>query len=441
MKVVLSLQCETKTYNNMKHITAFFILMLLPILAQAQTVTLDECQRLAQENYPLIKQYDLIRQTTDYTVSNISKGWLPQISAMAQATYQSDVMTLPDPLQKMLGQQGYDVKGLRKDQYRIGIDINQTVYDGGLISGQKNVARLEGEVQTAQTATDLYAIRQRINDLYFGILLLDEKIQLNKDLQVLLQSNLDKLTSMLSHGIAMQSDVNTVMAEKVKAEQQATELTSSRKSLMDMLAVFIGKEVTGITMPQDFIIPGQGNNRPELHLFDSRIELSKAQERLLDARVMPRISVFAQGFYGYPGYDQFDAMFSRSWKLGGMVGARITWNIGALYTRKNDRAKLHTGRQMVESARETFLFNTHLLELQQADGILKYRKLIKEDNKIISLRTDVRRAAESKLEHGIIDTNNLLQEITRENQSRIDLSTHTILMLKENYDLKYTTNN
>ena len=156
---------------------------------------------------------------------------------------------------------------------------------------------------------------------------------------------------------------------------------------------------------------------------------------------MPRISVFAQGFYGYPGYDQFDAMFSRSWKLGGMVGARITWNIGALYTRKNDRAKLHTGRQMVESARETFLFNTHLLELQQADGILKYRELIKEDGKIISLRTDVRRAAESKLEHGIIDTNNLLQEITRENQSRIDLSTHTILMLKENYDLKYTTNN
>lgn len=425
----------------MKHITAFFILMLLPILAQAQTVTLDECQRLAQENYPLIKQYDLIRQTTDYTVSNISKGWLPQISAMAQATYQSDVMTLPDPLQKMLGQQGYDVKGLRKDQSRIGIDINQTVYDGGLISGQKNVARLEGEVQTAQTATDLYAIRQRINDLYFGILLLDEKIQLNKDLQVLLQSNLDKLTSMLSHGIAMQSDVNTVMAEKVKAEQQATELTSSRKSLMDMLAVFIGKEVTGITMPQDFIIPGQGNNRPELHLFDSRIELSKAQERLLNARVMPRISVFAQGFYGYPGYDQFDAMFSRSWKLGGMVGARITWNIGALYTRKNDRAKLHTGRQMVESARETFLFNTHLLELQQADGILKYRELIKEDGKIISLRTDVRRAAESKLEHGIIDTNNLLQEITRENQSRIDLSTHTILLLKENYDLRYTLNN
>lgn len=425
----------------MRQITTFFILMLLPIPVQAQTVTPDECQQLAQENYPLIKQYDLIRQTTDYTVSNISKGWLPQISAMAQATYQSDVMTLPDPLQKMLGQQGLDAKGLRKDQYRIGIDINQTVYDGGLISGQKNVARLEGEVQTAQIATDLYAIRQRINDLYFGILLLDEKIQLNKDLQTLLQSNLDKLNSMLSNGIAMQSDVNVVRAEKLKAEQQATELASSRKSLMDMLAVFIGKEFTELAMPQNVTAQTQGNNRPELHLFNTQIELANAQESLLNARLLPKLSVFAQGYYGYPGYDQFDAMFNRDWKLNGMIGVRLSWNIGALYTRKNDRAKLNTRRGLVKSARETFLFNNHLLEIQQTDGIAKYRQMITDDHEIVALRSDVRQSAESRLEHGIIDTNNLLQEITRENQSRIDLSTHTILMLKESYDLKYTTNN
>ena len=308
----------------MRQITAFFILMLSPILVQAQTVTLDECQQLAQENYPLIKQYDLIRQTTDYTVSNISKGWLPQVSAMAQATYQSDVMTLPDPLQTMLGQQGFDVKGLRKDQYRIGIDLNQTIYDGGLISGQKNVAHLEGEVQTAQTTTDLYTIRQRVNDIYFGIPLLDEKIQLNKDLQTLLQSNLDKLNSMLSNGIAMQSDVNVVRAEKLKAEQQATELASSKKSLMDMLAVFIGKEITELAMPQDVIVPTQSNNRPELHLFDTQIELANAQESLLNARLLPKLSVFAQGYYGYPGYDQFDAMFNRDWKLNGMIGVRLS---------------------------------------------------------------------------------------------------------------------
>lgn len=425
----------------MKHITALFILMLLVLPAQGQTVTLDECQQLAEENYPLIKQYDLIRQTTDYTVSNIGKGWLPQISAMAQATYQSDVMTLPDVLQRMLGQQGLQAKGISKDQYRVGVDINQTVYDGGLISGQKDVARLEGEVQSAQTATDLYAVRKRINDLYFGILLLDEKIQLNKDLQTLLQSNLNKLNSMLAHGVAMKSDVNTVKAEKLKAEQQATELASSRKSMTDMLSVFIGREVANLGMPQDVVVNTQDNKRPELQLFDSQIKLADAQEKLLNARLLPRLSVFAQGYYGYPGYDQFDAMFNRTWKLNGIVGVRLSWNIGALYTRKNDRAKLSTRRGLVESARETFLFNNRLLEIQQSDGIAKYRQLIVDDKEIVSLRSDVRRAAESKLEHGIIDTNNLLQEITRENQSRIDLSTHTILMLKENYDLKYTTNN
>lgn len=425
----------------MKHITALFILMLLVLPAQGQTVTLDECQQLAEENYPLIKQYDLIRQTTDYTVSNIGKGWLPQISAMAQATYQSDVMTLPDVLQRMLGQQGLQAKGIRKDQYRVGVDINQTVYDGGLISGQKDVARLEGEVQSAQTATDLYAVRKRINDLYFGILLLDEKIRLNKDLQTLLQSNLNKLNSMLAHGVAMKSDVNTVKAEKLKAEQQATELASSRKSMTDMLSVFIGREVANLGMPQDVVVNTHENKRPELHLFDSQIKLADAQEKLLNARLLPRLSVFAQGYYGYPGYNQFEAMFNRTWKLNGIVGVRLSWNIGALYTRKNDRAKLSTRRGLVESARETFLFNNRLLEIQQSDGIAKYRQLIVDDKEIVSLRSDVCRAAESKLEHGIIDTNNLLQEITRENQSRIDLSTHTILMLKENYDLKYTTNN
>lgn len=425
----------------MKQITTFFMLMLLPAWAEAQTVTLDECQRLARENYPLIKQYDLIRRTTGYNVSNLSKGWLPQISATAQATCQSDVMTLPDPLQAMLGEQGFDVKGLRKDQYRVGIDLNQTLYDGGQISRQKRVARLEGEVQTVQTTTDLYAIRQRVNDLYFGILLYDEKIRLNRDLQTLLQSNLDKLNAMLANGVAMRSDVHTVMAEKLKAEQQATELASSRKSLVDMLSVFIGGTFTALAMPEDVTVPATGNNRPELHLFDTQIKLAEAQEHLLNARALPRLSLFAQGYYGYPGYDQFDAMFHRDWKLNGMIGLRLSWNIGALYTRKNDRAKLNTRRGSVETARETFLFNNHLLEIQQTDGIAKYRQLILDDRKIAALRSEVRRAAESRLEHGIIDTNNLLQEITRENQSHIDLSTHIILLLKEKYDLKYTTNN
>lgn len=416
-------------------------MMMLTVAATAQPLTLDECQQLAESNYPLIRQYDLIRQTTDYNLDNIAKGWLPRVSALAQATLQSGVPALPDVLDKMMAMQGYEVKGMRKDQYRIGVDVSQTIYDGGLIDGQKRVARLEGEVQSAKVTADLYDIRRRVNELYFGILLTDEKIRLNAELQTLLQSNLDKMQSMKAHGVAMQSDVDNVMAEQVKAAQQATELQASRKSLTDMLAVFTGREISGVAVPPE-IAPGSGAaNRPEMRVFDRQLELFDAQERLLKSKLMPRVSAFAQGYYGYPGYNMYDAMFNRKWTLNAMIGVKVTWIIDGLYTNKNDRARLAVQRDVVNSNRETFLFNNRLLEVQQSEGIDKYRRLIADDRKIVELRGDVRRAAESKLAHGVIDTNNLLREITAENSARIDLSTHTIMMLKESYDLKFTTNN
>ena len=433
-------QRNVKPDSDMKQLRTLFILALMPMLAQAQTVTLDECQQLARENYPLIKRYDLIQQTTDFTVSNIMKGWLPQISAAAQATYQSDVMTLPDALRGMLTRQGYDVKGLKKDQYRIGIDVNQTVYDGGLISNQKKIAALQGEVQTAQADVDMYAIHQRVNDMYFGILLLNEKIQLNQDLQALLQSNLDKLESLLKNGVAMQSDMNTIKAEKLRAVQGGTELAASKKSLVRMLSTFIGKRFTDVAKPAAMVV-ASGNNRPELSLFDKQLQLTNAQEKMLNSKLLPRLSVFAQGFYGYPGYDVFDAMFNHDWKLNGMIGARLVWNIDGIYKNKTEKQKIQTQRNLIETGRETFLFNNSLLQIQQNEGIAKYRQLIADDNDIVSLRSQVRQSAESKLARGVIDTNNLLQEITRENQAKIDRSTHEVQMLKEIYDLKNTTNN
>lgn len=425
----------------MKHFKTLLFMVLLPLLAGAQTVTLDECQQLARENYPLIKRYDLISQMTDATVSNIATGWLPQVSAVAQATLQSDVMTLPDPLQNMLAGQGYDVKGLKKDQYRIGIDVNQNIWDGGLMSGQKEVARLQGDVQAAQADVDLYAIRQRVNELYFGILLLDEKIQLNKELTTLLESNLTKLSAMYKHGTAMLCDVNTLKAEKLKAEQTGTELETSKRSLCRMLAAFIYKDnIDDVVKPAEDAA-GNVNNRPELKLFDAQIKLADAQEKLLDSRLMPRVSAFAQGYYGYPGYDMFHDMFHHSLSLNGMIGARVTWNIGGLYTRKSDKAKLQAQRDLTETARETFLFNNNLQQIQQNEAVQKYREMLADDATIVDLRGQVRKSAESKLTHGIIDTNNLLQEITRENQAKIDMQTHEIQMLKEIYDLKFTVNN
>lgn len=425
----------------MKPLKVLIILLLCPLSLWAQTMTLDECQRLAQENYPLIKRYGLIEQTTGYTLENISKGWLPQISATAQATIQSDVMSFPEAMKGVFAQTGQELKGLSKSQYRVGVDINQTIFDGGSISSQREVARLQGDVQSAQNEVDLYAIRQRVNDLYFSILLTDERLKVNDDLQTLLESNLTKLNSMFINGLAMESDVSSMKAEQLKARQQRTELNATRKSLCRTLALMCGMdEIQQVSKPLNSVI-SQGNNRPELRLLDTQLRLADAQEKLLDTSLLPRMSLFAQGYYGYPGYNTFEDMFSRKWSLNGMIGARLTWNMSQFYTNKGEKAKLQLQRQQTENARETFLFNNNLQQVQQNEEIDKYRQLMEDDTNIVNLREEVRKAAESKLAHGIIDTNALLQEINRENQARIEFATHEIMMLQQIENLKNTLGN
>ncbi|MBR6432734.1 MAG: TolC family protein, partial [Muribaculaceae bacterium] len=211
----------------MRH--CLLILAVLSLAVQAQT--LEQCQQAAERNYPLIRQYGLIEKTTALTVANIQKRWLPQVSATAQATLQSDVTAFPDDMQQMYRQMGINMEGLKKDQYRVGIDVQQTVYDGGAISSQKEIARMQGEVLAAQNDVNLYAVRQRVNEMYFGLLLIDEQIKLNQDLQALFQSNEDKLAKWVKGGTAAESDYKSMKAERLNVSQQITSLQAQRTAL------------------------------------------------------------------------------------------------------------------------------------------------------------------------------------------------------------------
>ena len=415
-----------------------FALLWLTMMAHAQT--LEECQQAAEQNYPLIHHYELIGKTTDLTVANIQKGWLPQISASAQATYQSDVPGFPNQFQQLYQQMGLDMKGLKKDQYRMGIDVNQTIFDGGVISSQKKIAREQGKVNAAQTEVNLYQVRKRVNEMYFSLLLLEDQIVLNNDLQQLLSGNEKKLASMVKHGTAAESDLKNVKAERLNVVQQAINLESQKRMLQAMLSTFCGTEVTKPQKPA-VTETGNMNNRPEMRLFDAQLRLADAQEKALNATLMPKLGVFAQGFYGYPGYNMFEDMMKHDWSLNGMIGARLTWNIGALYTRKNDKAKIQLQRELTENSRDVFLFNNQLEQIQENEEIARYKKLMADDEEIISLRSSVRKAAESKLSHGIIDVNDLIREINQENAAKVQQSMHEIQMLKQIYDHKYTTNN
>lgn len=423
---------------NMKKIMISLALIILSSGSWAQT--LEECQQAAEKNYPLIKQYGLIAKTTQLTVKNIQKGWLPQVTASAQATYQSAVTAWPESMQSMYQQMGLNMKGLSKDQYKIGIDLQQTIYDGGAISSQRNIAQQEGKVQEAQTETNLYQVRRRVNEMYFSLLLLNEQIQLNEDVKTLLLSSEKKLSAMVKGGTAATSDLDNVRAERLSVEQQNENLKQQKQMLQRMLSVFCGLEVNNTQKPVPVQIASSVNNRPEMRLYNSQLELTEAKEKALDTQLQPKLGLFAQGFYGYPGLNMFEEMMNRKWSLNGIVGIKLSWNVSAFYTHKNDKARLSAQREIIENAREVFLFNNKLKEIQQNENINRYQTMMKSDDEIIVLRTNVRKAAESKLTHGIIDVISLLREINNENAAKIQQSIHEIDMLKEMYNLKYTNN-
>ncbi|WP_315315126.1 TolC family protein [Prevotella pallens] len=418
-----------------------FIVAILLILASTTTAqTLEECQKAAEKNYPLIKQYGLIAQTTELTVSNIQKEWLPKIAVSAQATYQSNVVAWPERIQSIYQQMGLAMKGLKKDQYKMAIDLQQTLYDGGTIASKQAIARQEAKIQEAENQTKLYEVHHRVNEMYFALLLLNEQIKLNNNVKSLLLASENKLAAMVKSGTAATSDLDNVKAERLSAEQQYTSLKAEQQMLQHILTTFCGIKVENVQKPTPVSIDTLTNNRPELQLFNSKLKLSETQEKALNTRLHPTLALFAQGYYGYPGMNMFNDMIDHKWRLNGIVGVKLSWNVGALYTRKNDKARLRLQRELIENEREVFLFNNSMEQIRQNSNINRFKTMMQTDKEIIALRTNVRKAAESKLLHGIIDVNSLLREINNENAAKVQWAIHEIDMLKEMYNLKYTNN-
>lgn len=423
------------TNNKYPMLKKILLILGVSLTMGARAESLEECQLLAVQNYPLVARYDLIRQTEQFTLSNIARSWLPQISMSAQATYQSAVTELPDALKGVMANQGMSVRGLSPLQYRGGLDVQQTLYDGGMSKANHSVAKAQTAVEMARNDVDLYQVRDRVNDLYFGWLLVEERLRQNDALAALLKANVEKIESLYENGVAMACDVDVLRAELASIRQQRTELEATRTSLQQVLALFCGKEIGNVSKPEVRLAADQ--RRPELTLFDQQLELLTAREKTLRAQLMPRIGLMVQGYYGYMGLDMYRDMFHRSPTLNGLLGAKLSWNLSSLYTHKNDRNKLMISRLEVENAREIFLFNQSVLSTQEQQNIKRYQELMAEDAEIVKLRRNVREAAEAKLNGGIIDTSNLLQELTREHQATVNQSIHEVEYIKAIYELNH----
>ncbi len=425
----------------MKRILVYGIGWLVSAAAFAQP-TLDECRRMAREHYPEIRQYDVVALTEGYDLSNAARAWIPQVSLSAQATWQNATAKFPDALTAIWQQYGLSMQGVAKTQYNVGIEVSQNIWDGGKSRADHRIAKADADEQRRAADVELYAVEGRVDDLYFGILLLDGRqacIRLTCDL---LRSNLEKMRSLVRNGVAMASDADALEAELLTVGQQLTQTEMARASYRQMLELFIGEPLGegDLPLPEAAEPLAHDSERPELAMFAARSSGLSARERTIKSAAMPQFKLFATGSFGYPGYDLFKSMTSRDGQWNFMAGVRMSWNFGAFYTQKNNLEKLQAARQAVDIQRDIFLFNNELQLTRERGEIARLRRVIADDGRIVALRRSVREAAESKLRNGVIDTDELLQKITDETTAAISRTTHEIELLKTICELKHTIN-
>ena len=414
-------------------LTIFISSAFSPIYGQ---LSIDDCYKKAQANYPLVKQYGLIEQSKEYNLSNANKGYLPQVSLSAKASYQSEVTKLPITLPNVV------IKGVNKDQYQSVVEVNQTIWDGGVIHNQKKITEASSTVDKQKLDVDMYAINERINQLFFGILLLDEQIKQNILLQDELKRNYSQITSYMTNGIANQADLDAVKVNQLNTAQRKVELEATRKAYREMLIAMIGesiKEDTYLTKPSaaESVSLSEIINRPELQLFDAQSNLFETQKSIINSKNMPKLGLFIQGGYSNPALNMLKSEFTPYY----IAGARLSWNFGGLYTKKNEKKLLETSKQNIAVQKETFLFNTNLKMTQQNNEIDKMKQLMQDDNEIIRLRASIKKAAEMKVENGTLSVTELLREINSEDQAMQNKVLHEIQLLMSIYNYKNTTNN
>lgn len=408
------------------------------MFAPAQIITLNEIQKKAEANYPAMARYDIIEKTKDFSIANANRGFLPQGTLSAQSTWQSDVTQIDIHMPE--GMPPLEIPVPDKDQYRVAAELNQLIWDGGNISAQKKSLKAHAESEKKQLDSEIYALRERVNNLYFGILLMKANLQQQEILENELQRNYDNVQTYLQNGVANETDLSAVKVEQLKAGQQRIQLESTLDAYIQMLSVLAGesldKHMTFVKPNPEIDRISPIINRPELAMFSAQEETLETQKSLLKAKNMPKLSAFAQGGYGKPGLNMFDTKFS-PYFLGGV---RLSWNFGNLYTYNNDKKKIDLQKQSVNTQRKTFLYNLNVQIPQQQTEIEKYKKMMQDDDEIIRHQISIRKAAEVKVENGTMTVSDLMREINSEEAVKQAKTLHEIQYLMSIYALKHTTN-
>ena len=409
-----------------------YLFLLLFFSVNAQTLTLEECYDLAKQNYPLLKRHDLIAKTKEYNLQNAAKGWLPQIQIVGQATYQNDVIQFPIQLPNMT------IEPVSKDQYKVYADVQQNIYDGGMIANQKKMATINSEIELQKTEVETDQLEMRINQIYFGILQTNEQLQQTELTKADLSNGLKKAEAQLENGVIFRSNVDVLKAQLVNIDQKQIELQSMKKSFVQMLSLFIQKNIdenATLVKPEKILIQDE-NKRAELKLFDLQKLGLEQQKANINSKNYPKLGAFFQGGYGKPGFN----MLKNEFDLFYIGGLRLNIPISGFYTRKNDLALVTIQQQEIEIQKENFIFNQQFQTIQNNNDLEKIQQLINKDNELVELRESIRNASLAQLENGVITTNDYLREVNELDRAKNQKITHEIQYLLTQYNLKAQLN-
>lgn len=409
---------------------------VIPVAAQPQEkqhlITLEECQAAAAENYPAAKRLSLLEEIRGYKIKNLSNNYLPQGGVSLKASYQSDVTALPVTIP------GMTINPLSKDQYSATLNIEQVIWDGGLTSIAKKGVKSETELAVSQLESEMYSVKASVNELYFGILLSDRYFN---DLQLIkddLGRVLSKTETLAKEGLANKSDSDAIRAEIVALNQRETNLIYSKESLLKMLSL-----LTGINIGRDTkfaepgaTIPEGGSMRPEMKLFEAKENLLNIKKEQTNSLTLPKIGAFIQAGYGRPGLNMLKDEFAPFF----ITGVKVTWNLGSYYNRSNQLKIADREILEINSNRETFNLNIAMKAASQRAEIDKIINILKTDDNLIALREQLSKAAEVKLENGVISVSDYLSELNKLDIARGNRCRHSIELISSIYELKHTLN-
>ena len=395
-------------------------------LAQAQSLTLDRCLQMAKENYPAIRQYGILDRSLGYDLANAAKAWLPQVSVSAGGYGFTDIINGDSKASMM----GLDMNNLVANA---SVTVKQTIYDGGKTALKRHMAEAESDVETRQLDVTMDDVCDRVEQIYFSILLLDEQLRQNATLQQDLSVSMKTVEDMMQGGVANQSDRDVLRVEQLKATQQHDQLAASRTAYLRMLGKFIDSPLTEeaqLAKPADmYNVSRDASRRPEMMLFASQEKMLDVQRKKLDADLRPTVGFMGMGAY----HTKVSDLVNNGMLLGGVS---LSWNIGALYTRKNDMRKLEEQRQRISVQRETFLFN-NTLQQEQTDGAVEaLRRQLANDDEIVALRESIRLASGKKVEMGTMSVNDLVRDINAVAMARAQKAGHEVQLLQQVYRLR-----